>query len=81
MDPFSILMFMAVGLIAGHVAHKTGEGEVALPAALMLGLAGALPGGISAVEAGMDFYAVLGPMVVALGCATVCLLTWRQLQA
>jgi uncharacterized membrane protein YeaQ/YmgE (transglycosylase-associated protein family) len=81
MDLFSILMFIAVGLASGHVAHKTSEGEVSLPAMLILGLAGALIGGISAVESGMNFYAVLGPMVVATGCATVCLLTWRQLQA
>ncbi len=81
MDPFSILMFVAVGLIASHVAHKTSEGEITLPPALSFGLAGALVGGIAAVEAGMEFYAILGPMVVATGCATVCLLTWRQLQA
>lgn len=80
MDLFSILMFIAVGLSAGHVAHKTGEGEVALLPALAFGLGGALAGGIAAVAAGMDFYTILGPMVVATGCATVSLLTWRQLQ-
>jgi hypothetical protein len=34
MDIFSILMFVAVGLAAAHVAHKTGEGEFALLPAL-----------------------------------------------
>ncbi len=81
MDIFSILMFVAVGLAAAHVAHKTGEGEFALLPALVLGLAGALTGGIGASAAGMNFYVLLGPMVIATGCATVCLMTWRQLQA
>ena len=81
MDIFSILMFVAVGLAAAHVAHKTCEGEIALLPALVLGLAGALAGGIGASAAGMKFYDLLGPMVVATGCATVCLMTWRQLQA
>jgi len=56
MDIFSILMFVAVGLAAAHVAHKTGEGEFALLPALVLGLAGALTGGIGASAAGMNFY-------------------------
>jgi len=81
MDLFSILMFVAVGIIAGHVTHKTSEGEAALSTAVILGLAGALFGGVGASAAGMKFYDLLGPMVVALGCASVCLMTWRQLQA
>lgn len=81
MDIFSILMFVAVGIIAAHVAHKTSEGEFGLPVALILGLAGALAGGVGASSAGMNFYDVLGPMIVAVGCATLCLLIWRQLHA
>lgn len=81
MDMFSILIFVAVGLVAGHVASKTSEGEFGLPIALVLGLAGALVGGLGSAAAGIGFYDLLGPMVVALGCATLCLMIWRQLQA
>jgi len=81
MDIFNILIFAAVGLGAAHVAHKTSEGEFAFPIAAFLGLAGALTGGIGAAAAGMNFYDLLGFMVIALGCATLCLLIWRQLHA
>lgn len=80
MDLFSIIMFVAVGVISGHVANKTTYGEMALPFALALGLAGSLTGGISSLAAGMKFYDLLGPMVVSLSCASLCLLIWRQLQ-
>jgi uncharacterized membrane protein YeaQ/YmgE (transglycosylase-associated protein family) len=81
MDILSVLMFVGVGLAAAHVAHKTSEGEFALPIALVLGLAGALVGGVGASAAGMKFYELLGTMVVALGCATLCLLIWRQIHS
>ena len=81
MDIFSVIMFVAVGLAAGHIAHKTSEGEINLWLALALGLAGALAGGLAAAAAGVKFYALLGHMVVATGCATLCLLIWRQIRA
>jgi uncharacterized membrane protein YeaQ/YmgE (transglycosylase-associated protein family) len=80
MDLFSIIMFVAVGIICGHVANKTTYGKMALPFALALGLAGALTGGISSLAAGMKFYDLFGPMIFALCCATLCLLICRQLQ-
>jgi len=81
MDLFSVIMFVAVGLATGHIAHKTSEGRINLWLALALGLAGALAGGLGAAAAGVKFYALLGHMVVATGCAALCLLIWRQLRA
>mgnify|MGYP000152093162 CR=1 FL=1 len=81
MDAFSVIMFAAVGLAAGHVAHKTSEGGMNLRIALSLGLAGALAGGLGAAAAGMKFYELLGQLVVAMGCATLFLLIWRQMRA
>ncbi len=81
MDAFSVIMFAGVGLAAGHVAHKTSEGGTNLWLALTLGLAGALAGGLGAVAVGMKFYQILGPMVVAVGSATLLLLIWRQIRS
>lgn len=81
MDVFSVMMFVGVGLAAGHVAHKTSEGGINLWVALALGLAGALAGGVGAAAVGMEFYKLLGLLVVSMGCATLCLLIWRQLHA
>ena len=73
-------MFIAVGLGVAHIAHKTNEGALGWPTALTLGLAGALFGGIVAATAGMHFYGIAGQMVVGLGCATLCILVWRQVR-
>ncbi|GBE43230.1 MAG TPA: hypothetical protein ENH05_03080 [Rhizobiales bacterium] len=81
MDAFSITVFAAVGLGAGHIAHKTSEGGINLWVALTLGLAGALTGGLGAAAVGMKFYELLGQMVVSAGCATLFLLIWRQMRA
>ena len=80
MDIFSVIMFVAVGLAAGHIAHKTSEGGINLWLALALGLAGALAGGLGAAAAGVKFYGPLGHMVIAGGCATLCFLIWRQIR-
>ena len=81
MDAFNLAMFVAVGLAAGHIAHKTSEGGMNLWVALALGLTGALGGGLGSAAIGMSFYVLLGQMVVAMGCATLCLLIWRQLRS
>lgn len=81
MDAFSVIIFAAVGLAAGHVAHKTSEGGIDLRVALALGLTGALAGGLGAAAVGLKFYELLGQMVVAMGCAILCLLLWRQIRA
>ena len=81
MDIFSVVMFAAVGVTAGHVAHKTSEGAIKLWPALTLGLTGALLGGLGAAFAGVKFYELLGHMIISLGCATLCLLIWRQIRA
>ena len=81
MDAFSVTMFVAVGLAAGHIAHKTSEGGINLWIALGLGLAGALFGGLGTAAVGMKFYVLLGQLVVAMGCAILFLLIWRQLRA
>jgi len=80
MDAFSVATFVAVGLAAGHIAHKSSDGGMNLWIAMMLGLAGALAGGLGSAAVGMKFYVLLGQMVVAMGCATLCLLIWRQLR-
>jgi uncharacterized membrane protein YfcA len=74
-------MFIAVGLGVAHIAHKVGEGDITWPTALALAMSGALFGGIGSRIAGMSFYDVVGQMVVGLGCATLCILIWRQLRA
>lgn len=81
MSLFSLLMFVAIGLAVGHVAHKVSEGGIGLKIALALGVAGALFGGLAAALAGVKFYGLLGHMVVATGCATLCFLIWRQIRA
>lgn len=80
MQLFSILMFIAVGLAVAHVAHKTGEGRFGWLPALPLALAGALFGGGAAMTVGMSFYGLLGQMVVAMSCATLFILIYRQLR-
>ena len=60
----SILMFLIVGLIVGHLASKvTGYRHATLYFAL--GVGGALAGGLTASLSGMTFYGLLGHMVVA----------------
>ena len=78
MDLLHLAMFVLVGLGVGHIAHKASEGAIPLIPAFGLGLAGALLGGVGATLTGMTFYSLAGRMVVALGCATVLILLWRQ---
>lgn len=78
---FSAIMFLAVGAAGGYLANKVTEGGMAFDAATALSVAGALSGGLGALSVGMEFYGVLGQMVVAGACALLCLLIWRQLEA
>lgn len=73
-------MFLAVGLGVAHIAVKTGEGDMSWPVALALAIPAAMIGGLGSRMAGMTFYVMLGQMVVGLGCATLCILLWRQLR-
>lgn len=80
MDLFALLMFLAVGIGAAHIAVKTGEGEMPWNTALAIAVPAAIFGGIGSRLAGMSFYVVAGQMVVGLGCAAFCILLWRQLK-
>ena len=78
MDLLHLFMFVAVGLAVGHISHKASNGAIPLGVAYGLGLAGALFGGVGSTLSGMTFYHIIGRMLVGLGCATVCVLLWRQ---
>jgi len=80
MEVLAIIMFLAVGVIVAHVTVKTGEGDLGWPLALALAVPAALFGGYGSRMAGMTFYVMMGQMVVGLGCASLCVLLWRQLR-
>ena len=80
MEALALILFAAVGIATAYIAVKTGEGDMAWPIALALALPAAIIGGMGSRMAGMSFYVLAGQMVVGLGCATLCILLWRQLR-
>jgi len=78
-EPFSVIMFVALGFISAHIAHKVSEGKLSWPLALALGLTGSLIGGLGAAAAGVVFYDLLGHMFISGGCALLSFLIWRKI--
>ena len=81
MDPVSLFMFLLVGLIAGYLANKVTDGLHGLTVNLVIGVAGAMLGGILAGIAGVKFYGLLGHMVVATLGAVLVIVVWRRVRA
>lgn len=75
-----LIIFLIVGLAAGAIASFTMGRQQDVWANLLIGIVGAMVGGVIAGLLGLTAYNVIGEVVVASAGAILCLYVWQTIR-
>lgn len=73
-----LIIFVLIGLIAGAIATRAMGHRTDLATSFLIGVLGALLGGLLAWSVGLHATGILGKIIIATAGAVICLYLWQR---